>query len=335
MARGTWAGIYQGYKDFKAADFAEKERQDRLDAINQAREDRLAERKEAREMFDLERADKYVNNSLDLAGEYAKSGATIGSKSSTQLNDTTAGAIALRKWGMSEEDAINLAEQGPAAVNEALNQITSNFDSKIPFTQEDFSQIAESIIYTPKYVPTVAEAEAFARDQMGTDFTRLNDQQKQKLVSGIQRKLARGESAMSTFGRAKPTDVQDLKVAEDSFINGITTFLDTKEREQDQSTPEGIERATQIRMAKDSLEKNSPMKAVEVLATYDPISFTKFYESWIKTMPNAFGPESTAPIVRAEPFKELYKRLTEEGQDQVPRLVSRINPETGELELVE
>lgn len=325
-----WTGIAAGFAKAQERKLLEQERQDKLGLAAQARQDMLDERKERREMFDLKRMDDYAAAIPGLVSTYTGAGVTKGSASGVGVSASTGAAKALAAMGMPVEKVAGLAEQSPLALQRALDVAKKNFDPENPYTPETLSMLAESIILTPKYVPTEEEATTFIQDIMGKDLSGLDDLQKRRVIAEVRQGLSRPASAEDVFFPQKAPDPQDLENIEDRFLKGIESLL---------GNSQDLVEEGQIRFAADKLKAGDPTAAMDLLVRNGGSDFTQFYEAYMKANPTVFGPNAVVPPGPLEPFKQLYGALiqpTDTNQNpQVTRVTTRINPETGDLEVVQ
>ena len=327
MARGMWSGLAAGFAQAQERKRLEQERQDKLGLAAQTRQDMLDERKERREIFNINRMDAYAASFPGLLSTYKGAAVTKGSASGEGVSASTGAAKALAAMGMDAEKIADLAEQGPLVIQRALDVAKKNFDPESPYTPETLSMIAESIILTPEYIPTEEEATAFVQDIMGRDLSGLDDLQRKKVISDVRQVLSRPASAEDAFFPAKAPDSQDLENIENRFLTGIKSLLSTSD--------DIVERGT-VEYAIGKLEAGDPTKVIDLLLESDSSNFIQFYEAYMKANPTVFGPNAVASPGPTDAFKQLYGALTESTQTpQVTRVTTRLNPETGDLEVVQ
>lgn len=336
MARGMWTGIAAGFAKAQERKLLEQERQDKLGLAAQAREDMLAGRAQEREMFDLTRADRYVDRTIENLDRFAKAGVTINS------NAKGAGSMSenlkvLKIMGYDDETITDLAVQGNAALTEAIKITKDNANPEIPYKPSDFKFIASTIIANQGSTPTEEQAKTYLETNLGVDFNKLDSQQSAYLLQQARQELTKASSATSGFTtRTVPPKNQDIKVSRELFMEGINGLLGTKAAQVDRNTAEGLERVGQIETARDKLKAGDPVAAIDILRENNGSEFIKFYQQYLDNEPRLYGPDANVDIGLAVPFKQLYGSLTESTQTpQVTRVTTRINPETGDLEVVQ
>jgi hypothetical protein len=333
MARGIWSGIASGLAQVQERKRLEQERQDRLGLIAQERQDKLDERRERREMFDLTRSDSYFNNTL----EYIKSGDFGGVTKSSTPTGANAYVLALKKWDVSDEEILRLAEAGPKALELAYEDVKKNLDSNLPLRSQELSLIVENILSAPGVTPSREEAVA-SLESSGVDITRLNEQQREILLTETRKKLTTPSSTISANIPKTNLEIQDIAGAETAITAGINSLLISKERGLDKTTKEGLERGAAIGAARDYLKAGDPSKAFNILIEDGGSEFTRFYEQYVASFPNFFSPDSSVPLYNVgQPTRDLYIYLknnnptTEENTQPMPRRIRYIVGPDGEL----
>lgn len=336
MARGMWTGIAAGFAKAQERKLLEQERQDKLGLAKQAREDMLEGRKQEREMFDLSRSDKYVGLVTENLDRLGKAGVTVSSNTSGE-GSMSKNLQVLKVIGYDDETIADLAEQGPAALAEAIRITKENANPELPYKPSDFKFIASTIIADMGSTPTDEQAKAYVETNLGVDFNKLDPQQATYLVRQAKQTLTTAPSATSGFtARTVPPKVQDIKVSRELFMEGINGLLGTKAAQVDMNTTEGLERAGQIETARAKLKAGDPVAAIDILRENGGSEFVKFYQQYVDSEPRLYGPDANVDIGLAVPFKQLYGSLTQSTQSpQVTRITTRINPETGDLEVVQ
>lgn len=339
MARGMWTGIAMGIADIQERKRLEQERQDKLGLAKQAREDMLEGRKQEREMFDLTRGDKFLELAAENLSRLKKAGVTSNSKV-TGTESVGESIKVLKIIGYDDETIADLAEQGLPALKEAIKITKDNANPEIPYRPSDFKFIAGTIIANVGSTPTDEEAQTYVETNFGIDFNNLEPQQSDYILQKAREALTIPPSATSGFtARIEPPKVQDIKASKELFMEGVSGLLNTKYAKLDKSTPDGLERAGQIRTAKERLESGDPASAIDILRENDGSEFIKFYQQYLDSEPRLYGLDANVDIGMAGYFKQLYRALTQPentGQNpQVTRVITRLNPETGDLEVVQ
>jgi hypothetical protein len=330
MAKGIWSGIASGLAQVRERERLEQERQDRLSAATQERQDRLDERRERREMFDLTRSDNIFNNTLD----YIKSGDFDGVTKSSSSTGSNATVLALKKWGMPEEDIVRLSEAGPKALELAYEDAKKNLNSNLPLKSQDLSLIAENILSAPGKVVSREEAQA-ALERSNINMGGLSEPQREIVIAATIKKLSTPASSVSANVPKKEIEAQDITSAETAITAGINSLLISKERGLDKSTQEGLDRAATIGAAREYLKNGDPLKAFNILLEDGGSEFTRFYEQYVASFPNFFSPDSSVPLYNVgQSTKDLYIDLKNNAPTQEnaqPRRIRYVVGPDGEL----
>jgi hypothetical protein len=265
MARGTWTGLYQGYKDVKERQRAEQERQDRLSAATQERQDRLASIKREEDRFNLQRQDKLFEIVSTLAPEYAAKGYLTPSSEGTSGGTTGASSdfyeTQLAQYKFSPSQIVSLQEKGPLAMQAAIEVYKAEYDPDSPTPMDEFTtqRIADSILIediTPNFDPV-----AFART-MGVDVEAFPESERSMRTAILKGSSKTTPRVASTYVEpAKPIDLEIVGKVQENLASSITQTLQSlkvNSPEDQQGDYEGAIR---------ELKAGDPTKAIELLGS--------------------------------------------------------------------
>ena len=268
MARGTWTGIYQGYKDVKARQLAEQERADRLAAATQERQDRLAAIKREEERFNLQRQDKLFEVFATLVPEYAASSyLTPSAEGTSEVAVGSSGSTSnfletqLKAFNFQDSDIVSLKEKGPLAMQAAIETFKAVYDPESPTPVNEYTtkRIADSILIedtTSNFDPV-----AFAKT-MGVNLESFPESERGVRAAILQGAVKRTPKVVSTYVEpAKPIDLEVVGKVQDNLAGSIKQALVTLKV----NSPE--EEAGTYQSAIRKLDAGDPTAAIELLGS--------------------------------------------------------------------
>lgn len=263
MARGTWTGIYQGYKDVKERQRAEQERQDRLSAATQERQDKLASIKREEDRFNLQRQDRWFETVLTLAPEYAAKGYLTPSSEGTGGGTTGASSdfyeTQLAHYNFSPSQIVELQGKGPLAMQAAIETYKTVYDPESPTPVDEYTtqRITDSIVIedtTSNFDPV-----AFART-MGVDLEAFPESERSMRTAILKGSVKLTPRATSTYVEpAKPIDLEVVGKVQDNLASSITQALQSLKV----NSPE--EEQGNYESAINKLKAGDPTLAIEIL----------------------------------------------------------------------
>lgn len=265
MARGTWTGLYQGYKDVKERQRSEQERQDRLNAATQERQDRLASIKREEDRFNLLRQDKLFEVVSTLAPEYAARGyltpSPEGASETTSNTPSNFLESQLKGLGFQDKAIVSLQEKGPLAMQAAIETFKTVYDPESPTPVDEYTtqRIADSILIedtTSDFDPV-----AFART-MGLDLEAFPENERSLRTAILKGSSKTTPRVASTYVEpAKPIDLEIVGKVQENLASSITQTLQSlkvNSPEDQQGDYEGAIR---------ELKAGDPTKAIELLGS--------------------------------------------------------------------
>lgn len=245
MARGMWTGIAAGLKDIEDKRRYEREYEDKLNLLNQERQDRLFS-------MILEYAPKSF---LTPSGESTGSSGSAGTPSAAFYEEQ------LKRFNFPDEAILSLQEQGPLAMQAAIEVYQKNFDPDNPYDESRLTKIADSIILDKARISQGIDPVEYAK-QMGLNMDLFPEGERAirtAILSGAIRKGVPKPAVASTYTQESRVKLEDLDRFKKNLGDSITAFLVEKKP----TVPEDQQGVYQGAIS--AIENGSYAKAFELL----------------------------------------------------------------------
>lgn len=245
MARGMWTGIAAGLKDIEDKRRYEREYEDKLNLLNQERQDRLFS-------MILEYAPKSF---LTSSGKSTGSSGSAGTPSAAFYEEQ------LKRFNFPDEAILSLQEQGPLAMQAALEVYRANYDSDNPYDESTLTKIADSIILDKATISQGIDPVKYAK-QMGLNMDLFPEGERAirtAILSGAIKKGVPKQAVTSTFLPESRVELEDIERFNKILGGSIITVLENKRPTVSQAEQGEIQGAIS------AIEKGSYKKAFDLL----------------------------------------------------------------------
>lgn len=209
-----WTGIAAGLKDIEDKKRYEREYEDKLNLLNQERQDRLFS-------TILEYAPMSV---LTSSSGSTGSGGSAGTPSAAFYEEQ------LLRYKFPEKAILDLQEQGPLAMQAAIEVYQKNFDPDNPYDESTLTKIADSIILDKVTISQGIDPVEYAK-QMGLNMDLFPENERgvrTAILSGALRKGVPKPAVASTYTQESRVKLEDLDRFKKNLGDSITAFLGEK-----------------------------------------------------------------------------------------------------------
>jgi len=245
MARGMWTGIAAGLKDIEDKKRYEREYEDKLNLLNQERQDRLFS-------MILEYGPKSF---LTSSGESTGSSGGAGTPSASFYEEQ------LLRYKFPEKAILDLQEQGPLAMQAAIEVYQKNYDPDNPYDESRLTKIADSIILDKATISQGIDPVEYAK-QMGLNMDLFPEGERDirtAILSSAFKKGAPKPAVASTFLPESRVKLEDIERFNNILGGSIKTVLENKRPTVSQAEQGEIQGAIS------AIEKGSYAKAFNLL----------------------------------------------------------------------